>query len=169
MRLFSQVLIMLLFATVVRADSHQNLASAEADYSAVWNNAEMSVENAMFVDAKAEYYGGYTQRDDGPFPVGETFLIYAEPKGYGYFALDGLNEFGVILDFEIETSGGTVILQQNAFQTIALKSRNEAKEMFLNLSITLNGLAAGNFVLRVRMHDLSSEENTSFDLPFTIE
>lgn len=169
MRLFLQVLMTLLSATIASAESHDALSAAEAEFTKAWNEADMSVSNAMFVSEKAPFYGGYTRREDGPFAVDEVFLIYAEPKGYGYFSMEGMNEFGVILDFEIETSGGTVILQQNAFQTISLKSRNEAKEMFLNLSITLNGLAAGNFLLRVRMHDLSSEEMTSFELPFSIE
>ncbi len=168
MRTLLQLGLLILAAGMVRADGHDALQAAEQAYAEAWNSSPMSVENAMFVSEKAGFYGGYKRRDSEPFRVGEPFLIYAEPKGYGFFDLGGENEFGVILDFEVETSGGVVILQQNAFQTISLKSRNEAREMFLNLTITLNGLAAGNFNLRIRMHDLASEEMIEFELPFEI-
>ncbi|MHA3913385.1 hypothetical protein [Halovulum sp. GXIMD14793] len=159
---------LLLAAPVAWSQDQDDLKAAEAAYAEAWNAAPMTVENAMFVSEKASSYGGYKRRPDGPFAADEPFYIYAEPKGYGFFDLGGENEFGVILDFEVETAGGVVILQQNAFQTISLKSRNEAREMFLNLTITLKGLAPGNFKLRIRMHDLGSEEVVEFEMPFEI-
>lgn len=174
--IISGILISLL-GTVALADSHSTvspetatLRTAQDNLAEAWNNAPLTINNVNFVTGPADIVGGYAIRPVGPYPPVATMHIYAEPQGYGYRDTgDGQKEFGVVLDLDIETESGALLLTQNGFKTIEFKSQHEVHEMYLNLTVNISGLQAGNYKVKIRVHDLVSDEVGEFALPFDVE
>ncbi len=144
------------------------LGAARDAYSAAWDVSPLTIENAFFVTRPAEIAGDYEERTSSEFAAGEPLLIYAEPKAYGYLDTETGKEFGVVLDLEVLSSEGTSLLQQDEFQTIRLTSRSEVKEMFLNITLNLTGFTPGAYQVKIRAHDIASEEQAEFMLSFTV-
>lgn len=168
MKLISFMIVALLSALPVQAQTGDLLDAARQAYNAAWRASPLSVENGMLVDRPAALAGDMVPRASDRFEIGEPIYIYAEPTGYGYEDVDGRKEFGVVLDLEVIDTSGAVLLTQEAFDTIRLSSLSEVKEMFINLTVNLTGFTPGVFLLTVRIHDITSDETAEFVLPFEI-
>lgn len=160
---------LLALASPAEAQTADFLDAARDAYSAAWNVSPLRLDNPGFVTRPADLAGDYAWKDEPSFKPGETLLIYAEPRAYGYLdAGEKGFEFGVILDLEVLGAGDELLLQQESFDTVSLRSWVQAKEMFLNISLALNGFTPGSYKLRIIARDLASDETADFTLPFTI-
>lgn len=157
-----------LMASPSSAQQQDFLTAARAAYDAAWAVTPLSIHNAVIVSREAGLIGDVAERPDNRFGPDDTIIVYAEPRGYGYRDSDGQKEFGLVLDMEILSANAQVLTKQEAFETLTLTSRAEAKEMFVNLSITLSSFPEGAFTLKMTAHDLASDETSSFEIPFEV-
>jgi hypothetical protein len=58
---------------------------------------------------------------------------------------------------------------QKAFQTVELTSHYKNREFFVSLTLTLNGVAPGDYLLAYTLHDTVSGQTTRVEQPFTIK
>jgi len=147
-----------------------DLETAENAIANLWSQLPYTARHVMFVSHKAELYGGYEQRPSNVFIQGEKLLTYLEPVGYGWKPLDaGMFTFGVTTDFEILTPSGKVLAGQRAFQKVDLASHYKNREFFVSLTLTIDGIEPGDYVLAYTLHDNVSGKSTRVEQPFTIK
>jgi len=146
------------------------LDEAENAVIEVWKRLPLTARNVMFVSQKANAYGGYEKRDSNAFAAGEKLLTYVEVIGYKWQETSpGAFKFGVITDFEILTPDGKILGGQRAFQSIEFPTRYRNRELFLSLSISLDGIKPGNYVLAYDIHDKFGTGKVRAEQPFTIK
>jgi hypothetical protein len=147
-----------------------DLEAAETALAELWTRLPYSARHVMFVASKAELFGGYAQRPTSTFAPGEKLLTYLEPVGYDWKPLGGgLFTFGVTTDFEILTRDGKVLGGQRAFQTLDLTSHYKNREFFVSLTLTIDGIEPGDYILAYTIHDKVSGKNARVEQPFSIK
>ncbi|MEA1833746.1 hypothetical protein U8607_16805 [Methylobacterium durans] len=142
--------------------------AAERAASEAWERLPFSTRRAMFVTRKAALYGDYDARGSNVFAPGEPLVSYVEPLGFAYRKSGDLYTFEGTIDFAIRTKSGEELGSQKAFQSYSLTSHARAREFFLNLTITLDGAPAGDYVLAVTLNDTVRKMSTEIEQPFTI-
>ena len=146
------------------------LAEAENTVVDIWKRLPFSTRNVMFVAKGASAYGGYEKRATSVFAPGEKLLTYVEPIGYKWEENSpGTFRFGVTSDFEILTTDGKVLGGQRAFQNVEITTHYRNRELFLSLSISLDGIKPGNYVLAYDIHDKFGTGASRTEQPFTIK
>lgn len=134
-----------------------------------WERMPLTQRRAMFVSEKSSLYGGYAERPSSVFAQGEKLLTYVEPVGYGWKPVEnGAYRFGITLDFAVKGADGTLLARQEAFQTFAFTSGFKNREVFINVTMSLDGIQPGRYVLVYTLRDNASAETSSFEQPFTI-
>lgn len=134
-----------------------------------WEKTPLTQRRAMFVSEKASLYGGYAERPSNAFAQGEKLLTYIEPVGYGWKPVEnGAYRFGITLDFAVKGADGTLLARQEAFQTFDFTSRFKNREVFINVTMSLDGIQPGRYVLVYTLRDNASAETSRFEQPFTI-
>ena len=147
-----------------------DLESLERAVEAMKARMPFTQRNVMFVAAKAESFRDAAKRPSGVFAKGETLRSYAEPLGYTLSpAADGGFKLAMTMDFAIKTAGGQVIASQKAFDKVDLSYPDRTKPLFLNLSLNINGIEPGDYVLVYTLHDDNGGKDTSFEQPFSIK
>lgn len=164
------------FASAVLGQSAlaQDIPQVSSDYSSAfsqfeqaWSAQDLAFTEARFVAEPALGYGTYQPLDSSVFEVGTPFTVYAEPVGYGFGANDkGQHTIDLSVDFELRNTTGQVLAAQDGFATLSLASFNKTYEYQSSLSFALQGLQAGEYVLKVRFNDTNSDKSGSFELPF---
>ncbi|MGP9820416.1 hypothetical protein ACTZWW_10405 [Salinarimonas sp. NSM] len=152
-----------------KAATLDDLARAEAALVAVWEDVPLAFRTATFVDGSPAGYGVYTARETSVFAPGEPLVVYAEPVGYAWEEIgDGRFRFGVDVDLLIKRPDGAIVGGRENFQRLALESRTRNREFMLTLTLTLDGITPGDYVLEYRTRDIASDEASTISLPFTI-
>lgn len=147
-----------------------DLEAAEAKVESIKERLPFTQRNVMFVSTKAESFRDAEKRPTNVFAKGEVLRSYAEPLGYALKpAADGGVNLAMTMDFAIKTAGGQVIASQNGFDKVNLTYSNRTKPLFLNLSLNITGIEAGDYVLVYTLHDETSGKVTSFEQPFSIK
>ena len=145
------------------------IEAAENSLADLWSLLPYTARHVMFVSRKAGMYGDYELRSSNVFAPGEKLLTYLEPVGYAWKTL-GPNSygFGVTADFEIFTRSGKVLAGQKGFQKVDLTSHYRNREFFLSLTLSIDGLDPGDYVLAYTLHDNVSGQSTRLEQPFTV-
>ncbi|WP_372423961.1 hypothetical protein [Salinarimonas chemoclinalis] len=152
-----------------KAATLDDLAKAEAALVAVWQDVPLGFRTTTFVADAPQGYGVYTARETNVFAPGEPLVVYAEPVGYAWEEIgDGRFRFGFDVDLLIKTPDGTIVGGRENFQRLALESRARNREFMLTLTLTLDGIRPGDYVLEYRTRDIASDEAGTISLPFTI-
>ncbi len=150
--------------------SFADLEAAETALAELWTRLPYTARHVMFVSSKAELFGGYARRPSSTFAPGEKLLTYLEPVGYEWKPQDGgLFTFGVTTDFEILTRDGKVLGGQRAFQTLDLNSHYKNREFFVSLTLTIDGIEPGDYILAYTIHDNVSGKIARVEQPFSIK
>ena len=123
----------------------------------------------MFVTEKAPIYGAYTARADAVFKPDEPLIVYLEPVGYLWKSNGDAFRFGVTLDFVIKKRDGAILGGQEKFLAYEQTSRAKLRELMLNVTLTLGGIAPDDYIIEYPMHDASSAKTVKIELPFTIK
>jgi hypothetical protein len=134
-----------------------------------WEQMALTQRRALFVSTPANLYGGYAARPSNVFAQGEKLLTYVEPVGYTWRPSEGgTYRFGLTLDFAVKTPGGKILGGQQAFQSFDFTSRFKNREVFVSVTMSLEGIEPGNYVLVYTLRDQGSAKTSSFEQPFTI-
>jgi len=144
------------------------LQTARDAYAAAWNVSELSIGETAFVERPARLIGDIEEREDNRFAQGDEILIYAEPWGYDYIETEAGYEFGFDLDLAVLDPEGEALFSQPNFQSIRMESRREVKELFLTISLDLEGFRPGDYRVEIRANDIASEESAAFTMAFTL-
>jgi hypothetical protein len=136
---------------------------------AVWDELPLSVRNATLVTGTPKGFGQYETRAEAVFALDEPVTVYAELYGYGVEApASGGYTRRLSADLSLLDAEGAMRANQldfwNSEETFAVRPL----EMHLSFSATLSAFEAGDYTLRFVIRDLTSGENTSFDLPITL-
>jgi hypothetical protein len=78
-------------------------------------------------------------------------------------------QFGITTDLELATRSGKVLADQKGFQTVTLESRYRTREFFATLTLSLDGIEPGDYVLSYTVHDAVGGRAARVDQPFTIK
>jgi hypothetical protein len=91
-----------------------------------------------------------------------------EPVGYTY-AIEGNGFwFGVSLDFEIVSKDGKIIGGQKDLSKQEFASHERKRELFFDVTMSVDGAPPGDYVLAYILHDLRSGRTTRVEHPFKI-
>jgi hypothetical protein len=134
----------------------------------LWAAAPLHVRRALFVEERANSFGDFAARESARFKPGEKLVVYAEPVGYVWRDEGEFFHFGVATDFLVKSPNGQILGGQDDFGKFMLRSRARVMEFMLNLTLTLDGAPAGDYVLQFTLRDLYSDKSTKFELPFAI-
>jgi hypothetical protein len=128
----------------------------------------LTVRRAIFVTEKAPMLGAYSERPTNVFKAGEKLLTYIEPVGYTWQQQGNKFNFGAVVDFVIKGADGKILGGQENFAKLSLASRTKLQEFMLNLTMNLDGIGPGKYVLEYKLHDLGSKKVVVVDQPFEI-
>jgi len=141
------------------------LQSAVTD---AWENMPLTARHVMFVAKTPENYGAWVERPTNVFKVGEKLITYAEPIGYTWKPRGDTYDFGLTTDFAVKSADGKILGGQEKFFKVEKSSHAKMQELMLTMTMSLDGITAGKYVLEYTLHDNGSDKTTTFDQPFTI-
>jgi hypothetical protein len=133
-----------------------------------WQTMPLAVQHAMFVTEKAQITGAWSERPSNVFKPGEKLLTYVEPVGYTWKPRGDMFDFGVSTDVVVKSVDGKVVGGQEGFSKVTLSSHTKLHEFMLNLTMSVDGIPPGQYVLEYKLHDLGSDKVATFAQPFTI-
>jgi hypothetical protein len=136
--------------------------------STLWAQSPLIVRKAVFVAGEPAGYGIYQPRPDSTFKRAEPLVIYAEPVGYGYTTLNGVNTIELVMDFAVAKRPGAVVAEQKAFGVLKLDSLEKNREFFAKVTYDFSGLPAGDYDVTTTLTDKATAKSSSFTLPFTL-
>ena len=150
-----------------------NPAVAEIDalreaVAKAWLKSPLTWRRALFVRAPSPMFGAFEPRDGNVFKPGEKLITYVEPIGYVWKPTGDAYEFGVSVDFIIKGADGKILAGQEKFGEFLNTSHEKPQEFMLNLTLSLDGAAPGDYVLRYTLHDLGGAKTATIEQPFVI-
>jgi hypothetical protein len=152
-------------SAAVTLDDIDTLQQAVVD---AWTEMPLTVRQVMFVTEKPQILGAYSERPTNVFKAGEKLLTYIEPVGYTWKSQGDMFNFGVSVDFVIKNADGKILGGQENFAKLSLASRTKLQEFMVNLTMSLDGIVPGKYILEYKLHDLGSEKTVVVDQPFGI-
>lgn len=146
----------------------QDLDSLDHAVNEAWSAMPLTQRHAMFVANRPTIYGGYEERPSTVFAPGEKLVTYVEPVGYAWTPTEGGYRFGITMDFAVKAPDGTILAGKEAFQAFTFTSRFKNREVFINVTLSVDGLKPGDYVLTYTLRDNGSAKTSRFSQPFTI-
>lgn len=151
--------------------NHKPLAALQAvagAYNRLWSQSPLFLTQAVFTKESAIGYGHYDPRPDANFSQADSFFVYLEPAGYG-FQYDGtLYRFGFIVDVAVLDATGKERGGAKDFTNFDYVKRTANKEIELNFIVNPLSLPAGDYKLKLTVHDKVKDQSVATTLPFTI-
>lgn len=160
---------LMLVSPICMAQSLETLEEAEQRVIEVWNTMPIVFRRALFATEEPTGFGGYSPRASSEFKPDEPLFIYSEPVGYAWRENDDESytiEFGV--DLRIKRDDGKAIVGVDDFGHIEVDTMSPAREFMLKVTVNLEGIPSGDYVMDIRARDLTGGEAGVFSLPFTI-
>jgi len=145
------------------------LRDVQAAYGRLWHDGPLFLTQALFIKEDPQGYGHYDPRADTVFTQKDPLLVYVEPAGYG-FKFDGtLYRFGFAVDIEILDSTGKQRGYAKDFTNFDYVKRTANKEIELNFVMGPLKLSAGDYQLKLTIHDKVKDQSVSQLLAFSIK
>lgn len=145
-----------------------DFAAAQTASAVAWQQQPLAFTAAKFIALPADSYGSYTPLEIAEFQSGDPLTVYAEPVGFSYKKMADKYTIDLSVDFELRNTTGQVLASQDGFTALHSESFNQIREYQTSLSFNLQGLQAGEYVLKVQFNDENSEKSGSFELPFAM-
>lgn len=123
--------------------------------------------NATFVAGEPEGFGMYDRRGDSNFKPGEPLIVYCEPVGLAWQKGGRGFQSLFTVDFEVLDTSGKVLGGQKEFGRFGFDSAVRNQEILTRLTLSVDGIEPGDYVLRYTFNDQVSGNQTALDLPFT--
>ena len=145
------------------------LRDVQAAYDRLWQASPLFLTQALFIKEDSQGYGHYDPRPDAVFTSQDPLYIYIEPAAYG-FQFDGtLYRFGFAVDVAVLDASGQERGGAKDFTNFDYVKRTPNREIELNFVIDPLGLPAGDYQLKLTVHDKVKSQSVSQTLPFTIK
>ena len=137
---------------------------------AMWRKAPLGVRNVAFVTEQPENFGTYKPKSGETFKSPEPLILYCEPIGFTQLKTGETYKYSIIGAFDILNAEGQVLGgQKNLGPYEQSNYRTFSTETMLVMTIGIQGLPAGNYVMRVTLTDnLDHSKAVQLDKPFTI-
>lgn len=144
------------------------LRDVRAAYDRLWQASPLFLTQALFIKEDPQGYGHYDPRADAVFTGQDPLYIYIEPAAYG-FQFDGtLYRFGFAVDVAVLDASGKERGGAKDFTNFDYVKRTPNREIELNFVIDPLGLPAGDYQLKLTVHDKVKTQSVSQTLPFSI-
>ncbi len=144
------------------------LRDVQEAYDRLWQASPLYLTQALFVKEDPQGYGHYDPRADAVFTSKDPLYIYVEPAAYG-FQFDGtLYRFGFAVDVAVLDASGKERGGAKDFTNFDYVKRTANREIELSFVINPLGLPAGDYQLRLTVHDKVKSQSVSQTLPFSI-
>ena len=139
----------------------ESVAALRRAITYVWDRMPLTIKEAALVSTKPAQYGRFAPRADNVYPSGEPVLIYVEPVGYT-FARDGDNlNFKIACDLNLLSKDGKVLAGQRDFGQWTMACGEPIFEFYMNLTVDVSGVPAGEYGLEIVFRDLNGGSQTS--------
>lgn len=158
-------------AEALAADGKYAEAIAALDVAAdlLWQKSPLVCRRVLWVAEKAAGFGEYNPREGNVFKSGEDMLAYAEPIGFDWRKSGDIWHTDLVADFIIRGKDGKELFRKDDFGKFDIASRARNREFMLNLSYSVTGAPAGEYIAETHLRDNVSGKQGSCDLAFTIK
>ncbi|MDR3038320.1 MAG: hypothetical protein LBV21_03365 [Candidatus Adiutrix sp.] len=164
----------------------QNLSQADSAYKSgdyigaldalwaakeeIWRKAPLGVRNVAFVTDQPENFGTYQPKDGQDFKAPEPLILYCEPIGFTQVKQGETYKYSIIGAFDILSASGQVLGgQKNLGPYEQSGYRTFSTETMLVITIGIQGLPAGTYIMRVTLTDnLDQSKSVQLDKTFNI-
>lgn len=143
------------------------IAAFDRAADAFWQALPLGFRTAVFA-RRANGFGDYEARADGPFRPGETVLIYLEPVGYGWTATGDGFRIRLSADLEIRTAAGIILAKAEDFAAVEQVSRAKSREFQATIGLTLPNLKPDSYELRLTVRDATTGKFANLTMPFVV-
>jgi len=136
----------------------------------IWRRAPLGVRNVAFVIDQPDNFGTYQPKAGEDFKAPEPLILYCEPIGFTQVKTGETYKYSIIGAFDILDSTGRVLGgQKNLGPYEQSGYRTFSTETMLAMTIGIQGLPAGSYIMRVTLTDnLDQTKSVQLDKPFKI-
>ncbi len=145
------------------------IAALDAATDALWEQAPLTFRRSLWVAAPPNGFGAYNPRETNIYAAGDQMIVYAEPVGFGWEKTGDLWQMNMAVDLAIKSKDGEVLLTKQDFQKLSIASRVRNREFMATLTLTLNGIPAGEYIADTTLRDQVSGKAGTMSLPFVIK
>ena len=145
------------------------LVDVRAAFDRLWNEGPLFLTQAVLVKEDPQGYGHYDPRESTVYSQSDPLYVYLEPAGYGFQREGVLYRFGFAVDIEIVDATGKQRGYAKDFTNFDYVKRTANKEIELNFTAGPLKLPAGNYQLKLTVHDKVKNEAVEYALPFSIK
>jgi hypothetical protein len=145
------------------------MAALDGAVGTLWDKSPLVCRRILWVAEKAAGFGEYNPREGNSFKAGADMLIYAEPIGFGWRRSGDIWHTDMAADLIIRGKDGKELFRKDDFGKFDIGSRARNREFMLNLSISLSGAPAGDYVAETRLRDKVTGKEGTCSLPFAIK
>ncbi|MDR2141340.1 MAG: hypothetical protein LBR11_06065 [Deltaproteobacteria bacterium] len=138
---------------------------------AIWNQAPLGIRNSHFVTEQPENFGSYTPKVGDDYRSHEPLIFYSEPFGFTQKKqADGTYSYSINGAFAIINSKKQTIGGQDNLGPYEMRGyRSFTVENMLVMTIGVQGLQPGSYILRVTLTDnLNPSKTATVDKPFRL-
>ena len=135
----------------------------------LWEQAPLTFRRTLWVAAPPNGFGAYNPRETNIYAAGDQMIIYAEPVGFGWEKTGDLWQMNMAVDLAIKSKDGEVLLTKEDFQKLSIASRVRNREFMTTLTLTLNGIPAGEYIADTTLRDQVTGKSGTMSLPFVIK
>lgn len=123
------------------------------------------IRRTVLTEGKAGGWGLYKKRARNIYKPGEAIILYLEPGAFKYARQKEWFNFGFTVDFRLTQPNGNIVGGQDNFDKFTFQSLRPNTEVLLTLTLSLTGVPAGKYVLKIAVHDMVSKEVATTDVP----
>jgi hypothetical protein len=136
----------------------------------IWRRAPLGIRNVAFVIDQPDNFGTYQPKDGEDFKAPGPLILYCEPIGFTQAKTGETYKYSIIGAFDILDASGKVLGgQKNLGPYEQSGYRTFSAENMLVMTIGIQGLAPGSYVMRITLTDnLDRTKSVQLDKPFNI-
>lgn len=144
------------------------LAALDGAADLLWEKSPLVCRRVLWVAEKAAGFGEYNPRESNSFKSGQEMLAYAEPIGFGWRRSGDIWHTDLAADFIIRDKNGKQLFRKDDFGKFDIASRARNREFMLNLTYSVTGAPAGEYVAVTHLRDKVTGKEGECALPFTV-
>jgi len=137
-------------------------------YMIIWKNTPLFLEESVVVSKGVTGYGQTNRRADTVFTPGEPILLYVAPKAFGFVFENEVLHSRFATDFALFSETGEFLAGKNDFGEFAFVSATPTTEIFLMLTLRIDGAPPGKYQIKVNIRDMVKDQNAVTGFPIEI-
>ncbi len=145
------------------------IAALDAATDVLWEQTPLTFRRALWVAGPPNGFGAYNPRETNVYGSGDQMIVYAEPVGFGWDKTGDIWQMNMAVDLAIKSKEGEVLLTKQDFQKLSIGSRVRNREFMTTLTLTLNGIPAGEYIADTTLRDQVTGKSGTMSLPFVIK